>query len=165
MKEQDSSPQLKMSVQLAITAWDGQNKQLLKLLESIPDERLLAEVAPGKNTGHYLLGHLVAVSDALLPLFGLGESLYPSLLDVFVKNPDNSGLAKASVPELKAQLAAVNTRLSAAFAKLSPSDWLDRHTAVSEADFEKEPHRNRLNVLFSRTSHLAYHLGQLALLK
>ena len=32
-------------------------------------------------------------------------------------------------------------------------------------DFIKEPHRNKLNVLLTRTTHLAYHAGQLALLK
>ncbi len=165
MKEINPSTQLKMSVQLAVTAWDLQNKQLLKLLDTIPNEQLLSEVSPGKNTGHYLLGHLVAVSDAMLPLFGLGESLFPELLEIFIRNPDKSGLSKSSVSELKGNLHAVNTRLSEAFATLSPADWLDRHTAVSAEDFEKEPHRNRLNVLFSRTSHLAYHIGQLALLK
>jgi hypothetical protein len=51
------------------------------------------------------------------------------------------------------------------FDTLSTEQWFQRHTAVSEVDFEKEPHRNKLNVLLSRTSHIAYHLGQLVLLK
>jgi len=38
-----------------------------------------------------------------------------------------------------------------------------RHTAVSEEDFEREPHRNRFTVLLGRTTHLAYHLGQATL--
>jgi hypothetical protein len=36
---------------------------------------------------------------------------------------------------------------------------------VSPEDFAKEPHRNRLNVLISRTNHMANHIGQLLLLK
>ena len=49
------------------------------------------------------------------------------------------------------------------FAKFSPSDWTKRHTAVSEEDFEREPHRNRFAVLVRRTAHLAYHVGQATL--
>ena len=40
----------------------------------------------------------------------------------------------------------------------------EKHTAVSEEDFSKEPHRNKLNIVISRTSHLQYHTGQLVLL-
>jgi hypothetical protein len=34
---------------------------------------------------------------------------------------------------------------------------------VSDADFGVNPLRNRLAVLLSRTEHIAYHLGQVAL--
>jgi hypothetical protein len=47
---------------------------------------------------------------------------------------------------------------------LSTEDWLSRHTAVSEEDFAKEPHRNKLNILVSRTTHLAGHTGQMVYL-
>jgi hypothetical protein len=49
------------------------------------------------------------------------------------------------------------------FASISAADWLKKHAAVSEEDFLKEPLRNRLAILLSRTNHLAYHLGQTAL--
>ena len=34
---------------------------------------------------------------------------------------------------------------------------------VSDEDFAREPHRNKLNVLISQTNHLSYHPGQLSL--
>lgn len=40
-----------------------------------------------------------------------------------------------------------------------------KHSAVSEEDFAKEPHRNKLNLLLNRTNHLSYHHGQLVFLK
>ena len=49
-------------------------------------------------------------------------------------------------------------------ADLGPEEWFTRHANITEADFPKEPHRNRLNVLLSRTNHLAYHRGQMVLL-
>jgi hypothetical protein len=48
---------------------------------------------------------------------------------------------------------------------LTPDEWFQKHTAVTSEDFAKEPHRNRLNIVVTRTSHLSYHLGQLVLLK
>ena len=38
----------------------------------------------------YLLGHLTAVHDAMIPLLRVGERLYPELADVFIKKPDRA---------------------------------------------------------------------------
>jgi hypothetical protein len=35
--------------------------------------------------------------------------------------------------------------------------------AVSDEEFAANPLRNRLSVVLSRTNHLAYHIGQIAL--
>jgi hypothetical protein len=51
------------------------------------------------------------------------------------------------------------------FDSLKAEEWLEKHTAVSEEDFKQEPHRNKLNIIVTRTTHLTYHTGQLALLK
>lgn len=53
--------------------------------------------------------------------------------------------------------------LDQAFKAMSESEWLARHTTVTEEDFKKEPHRNKLNVLLSRITHKASHLGQIAM--
>ena len=148
-----------------LDAWNGQLNRASKLFDELTDEQIQKKVAPGRNTGTYLLGHLVAVHDALFPLFGVGEKLYPQLEEAFIKNPDKSGLEKPSVKELKDYWNEVNRALENHFNKFTVDEWLQKHTAVSEEDFLKEPHRNRLNVLISRTNHLAYHLGQLAFLK
>ncbi len=52
------------------------------------DEELLREVAPGRNRVFYLMGHLTAVHDRLLPMLGLGERLHPELDDDFLTNAD-----------------------------------------------------------------------------
>jgi hypothetical protein len=157
--------QLNLMVDMAQKAWESQNKQLAKLIDSLTDEQMAKEIAPGRNTGVYLLGHLIAVSDALLPLLGFSDRLFPDMDDVFIKNPDKAGLPKPTVAELKQRLETVNTKLNMHFQTLSVEEWLDRHTAVSAEDFAKEPHRNKLNVLLNRTGHMANHLGQMLLLK
>jgi hypothetical protein len=68
-----------------------------------------------------------------------------------------------SVDELKQAWNKVNRKLSAGFAKLGVADWLQKHSAVSDEDFAKEPLRSRFAILLSRTNHLSSHLGQAAL--
>lgn len=162
---ENTTTQLNLVVTMTISAWESQNKQLNKLLDALTDEQLQKEIAPGRNTGVYLLGHLIAVSDALLPLLGFSDRLYPELDEVFIKNPDKSGFAMPTVSELKEKLQAVNAKLATVFETTDFDEWLDRHTAVSAEDFVNEPHRNKLNVLMNRTGHMANHLGQMLLLK
>jgi len=151
-------------IKMAISAWDGYNARVSKLLETLPDEELLAETAPGRNTGIYLFGHLVAVSDALFPILGFGERLYPGLDKIFVDSPDKSGHEMPPVKELKEYWSKVNAKLSNHISQMREDDWFTRHNNVSEADFKKEPHRNKLNIILNRTSHTSYHLGQLVYL-
>ena len=154
-----------LMVKPAVDAWNTHIKRTDTLLISLSDAQLMNEVAPGRNRGIYLLGHLVAVHEAMLPLLDLGEVKHPYLLDIFIKNPDRAIEEIPVAGELRQNWKDVNETLSNHFAALEPDEWLQRHTSVSVEDFIKEPHRNRLNILINRTNHLAYHLGQLAFLK
>jgi len=156
--------QKNLLIKMALDAWFAQISRTNKVFQQLDDEQLKKEVSPGKNTGVYLLGHLAAVHDAMVPLLGLGEKAFPELEEVFVKNPDKSGLPKPAISYLRTCWTTANNRLETSFMALGVEDWFQKHTAVSLPDFEKEPHRNRLNVLLSRTIHIASHLGQLNLL-
>lgn len=153
-----------ISIKIIVDTWNTQLSRTAKLFDSLTDEQLQKEVAPGRNTGVYLLGHLIAVHDAILPLFGLEEKLYPELEEPFIKNPDKSGLAIPSIQSLRKYWIDVHTILANHFASILADDWFQKHNAVSTEDFAKEPHRNRLNVLVNRTNHLSYHYGQIAFL-
>jgi len=91
--------------------------------------------------------------------------LFPELEEIFIKNPDKSALDKPSISLLRQYWKDVNSALASHFTKLKPEEWLQKHTAISDEDFVKEPYRNRLSVLLNRTNHLSYHFGQLAFLK
>ena len=151
-------------VKMLVNAWEVQHKNMNKALDRLNDEQLSKPTANGRNTGVYLLGHLAAVNDGMMSLLGFGEKQYPELENIFLKNPENSGLAKPSIAELKAYWKKINDTLTPRIADMTTDQWLSRHTAVSEEDFAKEPHRNKLNILISRTNHQSYHLGQLAYL-
>jgi hypothetical protein len=148
---------------VALNGWKGNIERADKVFSGLSDEELLKEVAPGKNRMIYLWGHLTATQDAMLPLLGFGRRLHPEFDVAFVSNPDKTQSGVPSVELVRKAWIEVNARLLEGFASLSAADWLKKHGAVSEEDFLKEPLRNRLAILLSRTNHLAYHLGQTAL--
>lgn len=157
--------QLNLLIQMAHTAWDAQLNRANKLVSELSDEQLAHEVAPGRNTGVYLLGHLTAVHDHMLQIMGLSDRLHPELDETFIKNPDKGTQEKPSAAVLRKYWDEVNTKLTEELKKMTPADWMGRHTSVSEEDFAKEPHRNKMNILLSRTNHLSNHLGQMVFLK
>jgi uncharacterized damage-inducible protein DinB len=101
----------------------------------------------------------------MLPLLNLGEVQHPELVDVFLKNPDKSGLPKPATSRLREYWKAANKTLIGKLTALTPEQWFERHTSVSEEDFKKEPHRNKLDIVAGRTTHMTYHIGQIALIK
>jgi DinB superfamily len=153
----------KSLIDSAIRGWKFNVEQADKLFGSLSPGQLQQEVAPGKNRLIYLWGHLTAVNDRLLPLLGIGERLHPEFDGMFISNPDKSVPLTVSGQSLSAAWQEINEKLWEGFSKFSASDWEQRHAAVSEQDFEREPHRNRFGVLLGRTVHLAYHIGQAAL--
>jgi hypothetical protein len=150
-------------VALGLKVWKAQIERADKLFGSLSSEEILREVAPGGNRLLYLWGHLTAMHDAMLPLLGLRERLYPEFDVAFVSNPDKSRAGIPSHEQVRQAWNAVNGELSKGLEKMSWSDWLQRHSAVSAEDFAKDASRNRFAILLSRTNHLSYHLGQAVL--
>jgi len=153
-----------IAVKMILDRWNASVKNLDVLLSAMKDEVLMKEIAPGKNRGYYLLGHLIAVHDDMIVLMGLGEKLYPELHEPFIKYPDKMMADVHTVSDLKLKLNQQNEWMKQKFDAFTIEDWYDKHTAVSHEEFISEPHRNKLNIVLTRTTHLQYHLGQLKLL-
>jgi hypothetical protein len=152
-------------IDAAVRSWKNNVDRASTFFGALSPEELQREIAPGKNRLIYLWGHLAAVNDRMVAILGFGERLHPELDATFVSNPDKTIDLTLSPEKLKRIWDEVNERLWAGISSLSPSEWREKHTAVSDADFIREPHRNRFAVLLGRTSHLAYHLGQAVLAK
>lgn len=148
-------------IKMVISYWQVVNNRVSDLFNKLSDEELSVETAPGRNTGVYLLGHLAAVHDAMFPILGFGEQQHADLYEVFVKNPDKSGLEKPPIAELRECWNKVTAELQQHIDATKPDEWFKRHNSVSEEDFAKEPHRNKLSIIINRTNHLSTHLGQL----
>ena len=149
----------------ALNSWKLVISRFDQKLVGLTDAQLQQQVAPGKNRLFYLVGHLTAVHDRLFPLLGIGERLHPELDEPYLTNPDRTIADPVSASDLKKAWTEVNTRLTAAFEKFRPEDWLLKHTGVSDEDFTKDPTRNRLAVVMSRTNHASFHSGQAVLAK
>lgn len=156
--------QTETAIKMVLDRWNGSIANLNKILSALTDEQLQTEVAPGKNRGIYLLGHLIAVHDDMLILLGMGEKLFPQLHEPFIKQADKVAASLPPVSDLRTLWVKQNEVLQEKFATMTTEQWFEKHTAVSEEDFLKEPHRNKLNIIITRTSHLQYHSGQLVLL-
>lgn len=152
-------------IKMTLDAWQTQNKRLDDLIKTFSDEQWMKETAPGRNTGIYLLGHLAAINDNLFKIFALGERLHPELDAIFLEAPDKSAQQMPTLENLKKYWQEINSKLASLFNNLQPDDWFAKHALVSDEDFAKEPHRNKLNVILNRTAHQSYHLGQLTYLK
>ena len=152
-------------VKMVLDRWYALIRNCDNFLSAITDEQLQKEIAPNRNRGIYLLGHLTAVHDDMLPLLNFGDKMYPELSEIFLKSPDKTIAEIPSAEELRASWSKINDVLSQQFDSLQADEWFEKHTSVSAEDFIMEPHRNKLNIVITRTSHLSYHLGQLILLK
>src|SRR3984885_15919303 len=150
----------KSLIDSALRQWKFNVERAEKLFGDLSAAQLEQEVAPGRNRLIYLWGHLAAVNDRLLPLLGIGERLHPEFDGMFISNPDKSVPLTVSGQSLKAAWREINQKLWEGFSKFSASDWAQRHTAVSEEDFEREPHRNRFTVLLGRTGTFFIHGGR-----
>ena len=134
-------------VQMAVSAWNTYIERLNKFLDSITD------------------GHLVAIHDRLFELLAIGERSHTALYEPYVIKPDGEAADLPDAPALRQYWKDVHENLSHKFSEMTVDDWFSRHMDIAEEDFAKEPMRNRLNVLINRTNHMAYHYGQLRLVK
>jgi len=148
-----------------LNSWRLVINRFNKTLSELSDEQLQRQVAPGRNRVFYLLGHLTAMHDRMFSLLGIGDRLHPELDEPYIANPDRVLADPLSATELRRAWAEVNDKLTRAFEGFTLEDWLQKHTAVSDEDFIKDPTRSRLAVVMNRTSHASYHAGQAALRK
>jgi len=151
-------------VKMLLDRWYALIKNFDTTFAELSDEDLQREIAPGRNRGIYLLGHMVAVHDDMLRLLDWGPKQYPELFKTFIELPDKAVAQLPSAKELRANWAEQVKYMTQKINSTPIGDWFEKHTAVSAEEFAKEPHRNKLNIMLTRCTHMAYHHGQLILL-
>lgn len=138
-----------LAVRSQLEVWHGTNHRLSELLFELSDKQLQKQISPDRNTGHYIIGHLAAVNDAMLPLLGFGDKRFPDLESAFLKNPENAGIERPTIAETRRVWADLLGVLRENFERLSGAIG-SINTRRYRTDFENEPLRNRIAVLISR---------------
>ena len=151
------------TLDICLLQWDTYNRRMQKAIESIPDEKVYQSIVPGGNSPSWLMGHLADTDDALLELFGIRQRMFPELAKIYHHERGTNQSGHLSKAELLTKWKVIVAELDRTFRAMTESDWHSKHTAVSDEDFKKEPHRNKLNVMLSRVTHKASHLGQMAM--
>ena len=150
---------------ICLFQWDANNKRIQKIIDTISDDNYIKPIIAGGNSPSWILGHLIEGDDSLLELLGIGKRKFPELKEIYHHERGNNQSGHLSKTELSAKWKEILSSLNASFEVWSEADWLSRHMAVSEEDFKAQPHRNKLNVMLSRVTHKASHLGQMAMQK
>src|SRR5882757_2008882 len=132
-------------IKSALNTWQIQVDRTTRFIGEMTDEQLLKEIAPGKNRGVYLIGHLAAIHDAIPEILGLGKKAYPELAAIFVAAPDKTTEKIPAVSELRQIWTSVHERLKTEFSNMPADSWFSRHESMTDADFEKDPARNKLS--------------------
>ena len=145
-----------------VGVWNGALERADKFFTGLSEEELQYRVAPDRNRLIYLWGHLTAMHDRMSSLLGFGDRVIPAFDEIFLTSADGTK-ELPSVEEVRNAWKLVNGQLNAGIARLTPAEWLEKHTAVKDEDFVKDPMRNKLSILLTRTNHLSYHLGQTSL--
>jgi uncharacterized damage-inducible protein DinB len=138
---------------------------MMKVPETIEKEKFQSPLIAGGNSPSWILGHLVDTDDELISLLGAGPRKHPELSKIYHHERGQNQQNHLNVKELAVVWKEIVAELDHYFNLWTEQDWLSRHMAVSEEDFKKEPQRNRLNVMLSRVTHKASHLGQIAMMR
>ena len=93
----------------------------------------------------------------------ISSRIHPELAKIYHHTKGTNQTGHLTKQELYERWGAIVKKLDQTFKSMSEADWHGRHMAVSEEDFKKEPQRNKLNVMLSRVTHKASHLGQVAM--
>lgn len=139
---------------LIFSAWLLQNRKISNLINRLPDEDLNRDIMPGRNSGVYLLGHLIASNDLLMPLFGFGDKMFPEYEKIFLCTPDKCVEKLPAANQLKAHWFVLNEQLRMRF----------MDSRKNEADENPLLSNQKLSTLLYVINHQCYHLGQLSFL-
>jgi hypothetical protein len=151
------------TIEICLIQWDTYNRRMQKMLDVLSADHYNKAIVPGGNSPSWLMGHLADTDDALLELFGIRKRMFPELAKIYHHERGTNQMGHLTKEELTTRWKTIVAELDNAFKSMSESDWHGRHMAVTEEDFKKEPQRNKLNVMLSRVSHKASHLGQVAM--
>lgn len=147
--------QARLFTRIALNTWKATVGRFDDIVAASSDEELEREVTAGKSRLFYLIGHLTALHDRLLPVLGLGERRHMELDAEFGEERDPHRASGVSARRLRQLWTEVNAAVLAGMERLTPEQWLEKPPAAAAP--------NRLSVLLNWTDHVSLHSTQIRL--
>lgn len=133
-------------------------------LTRLSDDDLKMEIAPGKNHGVWILGHLIESDDDLSLYLGKGPMLFQEYSDLF-----GQGSVLKSVTEyppvslMRQQWKEVADKNLKIYEELNDEE-LDEPHAMVKGKLEDDFFKTKENCIINWLLHQVYHAGQLSVL-
>lgn len=144
--------------------WRVKNEWVDYALGRVSDENLAREVAPGRNHGVWILGHLIASDDDLAMYLGRGGRRFPEYEALFQTRSVLRPVSEYPAPERLRrewkELCEANERL---FAELTDAELDEPHALIGENP-DDDYFKTKRECVLNWAAHQLYHAGQLVLL-
>ncbi|MBX7044812.1 MAG: DinB family protein [Ignavibacteria bacterium] len=133
------------------------------ILRTLSDDDLKLEIAPGKNHGVWILGHLIACEDDFSLYMGKGEITIPDYQKLFCEGSKLQPVENyPPVSELREKWNEIIRRNKKIYDNLTDEELTELH--ANEKDANNAFWKTKEDVVIHWQLHLMYHAGQLALL-
>jgi len=131
------------------------------ILQSLSKEDFESEIAPGKNHGVWIFGHLIACEDDFVLFIGKGKIEYPEYQTMFAEGSKLLPVENyPSVSELKEKWNKLVSRNKKIYDELNDDELNEPQAQIEVNDFWK----TKEDIAVHWQHHVMYHAGQLALL-
>ena len=133
------------------------------VLSGLADEDFNLELAPGKNNGVWILGHLIVCDDDFSEYMGKDEILYPQYIELFGQHTKVQSPEKyPSVKELRESWKKVCEKNVKVYKQITDEELKEDHALVKNA--EDDYFKTKENIIMHWQLHEMYHAGQLAVI-
>lgn len=133
-------------------------------IDPLTDDELKLEIAPGKNHGVWILGHLIASDDDFSVFMEKGDLLYPEYYELFGQGSKLLSVENyPSVQLLRKQWKSVVEKNRKIYADLTDEELNEPHGRMQSPP-EKDFFKTKQRIIYFWQLHQMYHAGQLSIL-
>lgn len=132
------------------------------IISSLSEDDLKKEIAPGRNHGVWLLGHLITCEDDFALFMGKGEITYPAYHDMFAEETKPLPFENyPPVSEMREKWKEMLKKNKKIYDELRDEEL---HEAQAQLKGENDFCKTKEDVAVHWQLHLMYHAGQLGML-
>lgn len=155
-----------MTVAAFIEQWSIMARWISNTISRLSDEDLARTIAPNRNHGIWILGHLVQSEDELAVYLGKGDYLFPEYEALFGMGSPLLPIAQyPTAVLLRQQWAQAVARNQTALAAFADAEWNEPHTRIgNDSPLDNDFFKTKGRCLAIWILHQTLHLGQLNVL-